>query len=409
MDKSIIKRDLFEEIVKYLNTDNILVLHGARQVGKTYILYYLNQYLHENGEATFYLDLEDSRMVETLNSGVETFLSFLSAEGVDFNELKRSRKKLFVFIDEVQYLSSPSSFLKLIADHHPDLQLIVSGSSSFDIKTKFSDSLVGRTVNFEVYPLNFSEFLHFKGLNFKLKQEPVPVHLQKLTSLYEEYINFGGYPKIVLENSLEKKEKYLQQIIDTYIKKDIRDLANIKDAQKFNNLLKVLASQSGSLLNTAQLSRTCGLSVPTINNYLFILEKTYIIKLLSPFSSSAKVEIVKSPKVFFFDTGLLKMLWLKNLQTGFFGNVLETSVFSELSKKYNPSNLNFWRSKGGNEIDFILQEKGGILPIEVKSDFSHFSKKSMEFFLQKYHQSAYRVVALRGKKILPQFIYPWEL
>lgn len=269
--------------------------------------------------------------------------------------------------------------------------------------------MVGRTVNFEVYPLNFSEFLRFKGLTYNLQQKLTPVHQQKLISFYKEYINFGGYPKVVLEDSIEKKEKYLQQIIDTYIKKDIRDLANIKDIQKFNNLLKILASQSGQLLNIRQLSSSCNLSVPTVENYLFILENTYIIKKLPPFSSSAKVEIVKSPKVFFFDTGLMQMLWLKNLERGLWGAVLETSVFGELAKKYTADNLHFWRSKGGNEIDFILKTKEGILPIEVKRNFGHFVKKSMDFFLNKYRLSNYRVTALDGQKTSANFIYPWEL
>lgn len=393
----VLKRDVFDEIVKYLDTNNILVLHGARQVGKTNILFYLEKYLQEHRRRWHYLDLEDSRLVEMMDQGIDSFLSYLSKEGL----LTDKNEKLFVLIDEIQYLASPSPFLKLLADHHPYLQLIVSGSSSFDIRSKFSDSLVGRTVEFEIFPLSFSEFLRFKNAKLSLKD--------KALALYREFVNFGGYPKVVLEESIERKEKYLQQIIDTYVRKDINDLAQIKDIQKFNDLLKLLASQSGQLLNISQLANIVGVAQSTIENYLFILESTYILKLVSPYSSSAKVEVVKSPKVFFYDTGLLKMLWLKNLSAEIAGNVLETSVFSELVKKYGRQNINFWRNKSDNEIDFILQKDGGILPIEVKTNFNYFHQKSLDPFCQKYHVEDYRVVALDGQKTSEKFIYPWEL
>jgi len=134
-----------------------------------------------------------------------------------------------VMIGEIQYLENPSSFLKLLADHHRYLKVIVSGSSRFEVKSKFKDSLVGRTVNFEVYPLSFEEFLGFKGVPF----QPAPHYTEKKTaelqSLYTEFSLYGGYPKIVLTDDVSIKERYLQQIIDTYIRKDIRDLADIKD------------------------------------------------------------------------------------------------------------------------------------------------------------------------------------
>lgn len=201
----------------------------------------------------------------------------------------------------------------------------------------------------------------------------------------------------------------MQQIIDKYIKKDIKDLAKIKDIRRFNNLLTVLASQSGQLVNIDQLSNIVGIAKQTVENYISILENTYILKLVSPFSSSAKVEIVKSPKVFFYDTGLLKMLQLKSLQPGILGNIFETSVFSELVKKYGVANINFWRSKSDNEVDFILQQRNNILPIEAKLNFHEFHSRGMSSFLEKYRLQDYRVVALDGQKISNKFIYPWEI
>lgn len=395
MTNSILKRDIFDQIEMFLGDDSIIVLHGARQVGKTHILYFIQDYLSKKGKKTHYLDLEDSRNLEVLDGGVDSFLQYLENHGFSSNE------NVFILIDEIQYMKSPSPFLKLIADHHKNLRLIVSGSSSFDIKSKFTNSLVGRTVEFEVYPLSFKEFLRFK--------EVKTVFVDTLTNYYREYMAFGGYPKVVLENEIIKKEIHLQQIVDRYIKKDISDLAKIDDVSKFNNLLKVLASQSGQLINIAQLSNICDLASITIKKYLSILEETYIIKLVYPFSSSAKVEVVKSPKVFFYDTGLLQMLWVKKLQNTDIGNILETSVFSELVKKSDRKDINFWRTKNGTEIDFILDHRGEITPIEVKNNFSLFKKSKIQSFLEKYKIKDYKVVGLEGIKKSSNYIYPWEM
>ena len=369
----------------------------------------MQEILKSQSKQTLFFDLEDSRFVDILDAGVDSFLSYLKNEGFDLDKIKQEKAILYVFIDEVQYLNNPSPLLKLLIDHHKYIQLIVSGSSSFNIKSKFSDSLVGRTVNFEVFNLSFGEFLRFKKANYNLSGALDEFHLGKVIGLYQEYIFFGGYPKIVLEDSIEKKEKYLQQIIDTYIKKDIRDLANVKDIKKFNNLLKVLASASGQLLNISQLANTCSIAKQTIEHYLFILENTYVVKLITPFSSSAKVEVVKAPKVFFYDTGLLQMLWLGSLQKNIIGNIFETSVFAELVKKYGQDNINYWRNRNQNEIDFILRYEGKMLPIEVKESFGNFRRLAMTSFCAKYNIVEYRVVGLKGKKQGDNYIYPWQV
>ncbi|MFH1233667.1 MAG: AAA family ATPase, partial [Patescibacteria group bacterium] len=264
-------RTIFKEIIKYFNSDDILVIHGARQVGKTHILYLVQDYLKENKKEFLYIDLEDSRNLDILNKGVDEFRKYLSEQGFDLAGFSQ-KEKMFVLIDEIQYLDDPSSFLKLIADHHKNLKLIVSGSSSFAIKSKFKNSLAGRTINFEAYPLSFEEFLVFKeysGAAAILENNLTDKTNQELVGLFKEYTLYGGYPKIVLENNVEMKEKYLQQIIDTYIRKDIRDLANIKEIGKFNQMLEVLASQSGCLLDIKELSNTCKIARQTVENYLF--------------------------------------------------------------------------------------------------------------------------------------------
>lgn len=406
----LIKRTIIDKIRPYLDEDSVVVLHGARQVGKTSIMMYLKEELAASGRQVVYLDLEDIKILDALNGGVDDFIAYLKAAGADFSAADVKEKKLFVFIDEIQYMDKPSPFLKLIADHHKYLKLFVSGSSSFAIKSKFSDSLVGRTVDFEIFNLSFEEFLVFKGWPGKLADiRRSPPHLAQILDLYNDYVYFGGYPKVVLEPSLAKKETYLNQIINTYVRKDLADLAQVKDISKFNKLLKALAEQNGQLVSVAALANTVGLSAATVDKYLFILENTYIIKLLAPYSTNARVEISKSPKVFFYDTGICNFLHLNALPQAMVGHAFENSIFLELAKKYGVEKINFWRSHSQNEVDFILNLSGKILPIEVKYNFSNFNFKSVKGFLDRYGLKDYKVAGLLDRRDDAHNCYPWEL
>jgi hypothetical protein len=398
------KRAIIDQITPYLFTEDIVVLHGARQVGKTHIMYYLAKILKEKGEQAHFMDLEESRIREILDNGVDSFISYLKEEGL------LSEKKLFIFIDEIQYLENPSSFLKLIADHHKEIKLIVSGSSSFNIKSKFKDSLVGRTVGFDIFNLSFEEFLLFKNYHIDFNEIHTQKKVTELIALYEEYVKYGGYPKIVLTPEVEKKSKYINQIIDTYIKKDIRDLAEIKDIDKFNRLLEALASQSGQLLNVTELANTVNLSKITLEKYLFLLEETYIIKLVRPYSENKRKELFKTHKVFFFDTGIMNILWLKEFPKEILGSIFETSIFSELVKKYGAEKVHFWRTTDKKEIDFIVKDKNILPPIEAKLNFFKADVSAMKYFCAEYNVAGYKTVALYGErenKIATA--YPWEL
>jgi len=303
--------------------------------------------------------------------------------------------------------------LKLIADHHRYLKLIVSGSSSFEMKSKFRDSLVGRTISYELFPLSFKEFLTFKGVEFQPGPKMTDLRVDQLTTLYLQYCLYGGYPKIVLTADISTKEKYLQQIIDTYIRKDIRELAQIKEITKFNLLIEILASQSGNLLNLTELSNTCQLSLETINRYLFLLEQTYIIKLVRPFSRNLRAELTKTPKVFFYDTGLMQMLWLKSLSKNLLGSVFETSIFSELVKKYGQNFVKYWRTTDKQEIDFIVQDRDKLIPIEAKIQFPYTIPAQLNSFAEKYpqetKQSGVKLVAIKGQPIDDSMVYPWVI
>ncbi|MBI1884621.1 MAG: DUF4143 domain-containing protein [Chlamydiae bacterium] len=227
--------------------------------------------------------------------------------------------------------------------------------------------------------------------------------------LYEEYARYGGYPKIVLTPDIAMKEKYIQQIIDTYIRKDIRDLAAIRDITKFNKLLEAVASQSGQMLNVSEMANTLGISKQTIEDYLFLLEETYILRLIRPYSKNIRSELTKMPKIFFHDTGLMQMLWLKELPKEILGQVFETSVFAELAKKYGSSNINYWRTLDKREIDFIVQIKGELHPIEVKLNFSQAHLEPIRYFCDKYHVGDFKIVGLRGSPQNKSYIYPWQI
>ncbi len=406
--EKIYKRDIADEVLCYIKTtDEAIVLHGARQVGKTYLMYYLMDHLKAEGSRVYYIDLEDSRYRRVLDTGIDEFINLLREVGT----LKDLNSKVFVFIDEIQYLQEPSEFLKIIVDHHKYIKLIVSGSSTFNIKTKFKTALVGRTLNFEVFPLSFSEFLRFKEYHH---DPDIPMTSKKeaeLLSLYREYVLYGGYPKIVKTDELELKEKRLQQIIDTYLFKDVRELGRIENLDKFNKLLEVLASQSANLLNLQELSNTCKLSLPSLEKYLLLLENTYIIKLVRPYHKNLRSELYKQPKVFFYDSGLMQMLWLKRFPQNIIGTVFETNVFSELVKKFGPNKIHFWRTKDKKEIDFILTQDPNLpLPIEVKLRVSAVRLQPIKHFNTKYNlpKDYYKIIVLEKDIERENTFYPFE-
>lgn len=398
------KRTIFNEIEPYIGDEGIIVLHGARQVGKTHILQFVQNWLEKKQKKVFSYDLELPELLEIMNLGTKSFLLDLSNKGYKEGE------DVFVLIDEIQYLDNPSSFLKIIADHNKNIHLIVSGSSSFDIKSKFSNSLAGRIIEFEIFPLTFKEFLEFKKSEYQFGSELSVAALSSIKKYYSEFVKFGGYPRVVLESDEAKKKKYLLQIVDSYIRKDVRDLADITDVKKFNGMLKILASQSGQILNMPSLSREANLSLPTLQKYLSILEETYVIKLVTPFSNSPSVEISKNPKIFMYDSGLQSILWLNNFQSTLVGSIFETNIFGELAKKYGRNNIHFWRNKRQKEIDFIIEKDDlSILPIEVKTNFAQFSQKSLNTFLKKYKITKFKVVGLMGEKDKDYYIYPWKI
>ncbi len=389
MEDKLYKRILVKKILKYLNSKEAIVIHGARQVGKTSLMKYLME--HNLKENVFYFDLELQNLLDLCNEGAENVHNYLLQKGAD------DKKKIYLLIDEVQYLENPTKLIKILHDHYPNIKLIASGSSTFEIKRKFKESLVGRTVTFELYPLSFEEFLLFKRKKYNLAANNTKAINDELIKLAEEYIRFGGYPRIVLENSEEKKLTFLSQIINTYIRKDVRDIGNIRNISVFNKLVEVLASQSGQLLNVLELSNTLELNRETITHYLDLLENTFIIKRVTPFHKNFRSELSKNPKVYFLDTGMIHLLWLKEFPKVISGNVFETFVFLELMKL--GKKINFWRTTNKQEVDFIFHGKK-LYGIEAKYTFK--KSKHLNFFAEKYDCEKI-IVSMKGGR------YAWEL
>jgi len=402
-------REIFNEIIDYLEIPEIIVVHGARQVGKTTLMRMIINYLNQkNIKNVFYFDLEQDKYLELCNKGYDETAKYIKQRKADQNS------KTFIFIDEIQYLDNPSSFLKLFYDHGKnDYKLIISGSSSFAIKQKFKDSLVGRIIDIEMFGLSFKEFLDFKNLKYNLMNElSSDLADEELKNFYQEYILYGSYPQVVLADNIKLKETYLNNIIKRYVYKDVKDLAHVREIGKFNNLLQCIASQAGQLVNIKELSNTLNISHKTVEDYLFILENLYIVKLIRPFYKNIRSELTKMPKVYFEDLGILNILKNKELMDNFDGNFFENAVYTYLRYKFNINNLHYWRTIAKQEVDFIIDGRK-LIPAEIKMSYSDKTIKNLIYFGEKYKINDLYCVTLnknensRFKKI--KQIYPWEI
>lgn len=384
-------RNLENEIEPFLDESQAIFILGPRRTGKTTLLKLLKQSISDS--PIYYYDLERISDREAFSQGTDYFIKYFIQSGGNINQ------KNVIMIDEIQYLKDFASFIKIMVDHHSDsFKLILSGSSIAQIKLQFSDSLVGRKFVFHLYPLNFSEFLLFKGYDnwsklvsedFQiLDSDPLSVHHKELRILFDEFLIFGGYPEVVLANSKKKKLAFLDEITNTYLTKDIQNLNLIEDIVGFNKLVKRLALSCGSLMNINNISNDVKLSHYFCQKYIKILESTFIIGTIQPFHRNKINEIKKMSKIYFIDIGLRNFL-LQQFQPVNEridkGAILENFVFCELSKKVDfGSKLHFWRTKSNKEIDFIIEKGTELIPIEVKA--KKVNIKNLKEFILEYSE-----------------------
>ncbi len=382
-----IKREINQDILKYLGNDQILLLIGARQVGKTTILRQIKTHLEVQSLQTHFINLEDPEYLALINESPKNLFKILSIN---------LESKSYIFIDEIQYLDNPSNFLKYFYDEYGEkMKLIVSGSSAFYIDSKFQDSLAGRKKIFYVRNLSFSEFLLFKDQEALSKKSYISLSLKEkdiVQRAFEEYLVYGGYPRVALSSDLEEKKEILRELAYSYIKKDIFE-SKIKDDKSFYALMRILADQVGSLVNSNELASTLAISKSSVDNYLNILQKSFHIFLVKPFSKNIRKELTKMPKVYFADMGLRNFL-VRDFEPYALrsdkGELLENIVFRKLLDTNHHEDIMFWRTAEKQELDFVLQDKAAI---EVKANPEKFNVKKYQKFIEVYPEKELSLVS----------------
>ncbi|MCL2435684.1 MAG: ATP-binding protein [Lentimicrobiaceae bacterium] len=351
------------KIEKALQAVPIVVLIGARQVGKTSIMQSIDfqkKVVSLNGQ-----DVETAALFDK-PSTIENYLKVYLNEELDGSLL----------IDEFQYIDGISTLLKLLTDKNNQLKILCSGSSSLDILQKVEESLAGRARIIEVLSLSFEEYLQFSDPNLhqlylSLNENTASSALTApIEQLFAEFLIFGGLPRAALVKSYPEKIEILNDIYQTYLLKDIRNYIANEQVVGFNKLIQLLALQIGNLLNINKLSRESGLTYKTCENFLFLLEQMYIIKMISPFQGNQRKAITKMQKLYFCDTGLRNRLAnnfnsisLRNDN----GAIFENAVFLELWKhKSNSTQIQFFRTTDGTEVDFIYNNLFSLKAIECK-------------------------------------------
>lgn len=359
-----IKRYMFSELVSHLSKKEISLIVGPRQAGKTTLMLQLQDYLRKKDEMTLFLSLDFESDTPYFNT---------QAVLLDRIKLEFGKKKGCVFIDEIQRKENAGIFLKGLYDMQTQYKFIVSGSGSIELKEKVHESLAGRKRMFELQTVSPKEFINYKtGYKYEdVLDEYFRIKKAEGMGLLIEYLNFGGYPRVILEETLSEKQKTMDEIYRSYIEKDIAYLLRVERIDAFGILLRLLAGQTGNIINLNELSSTLGISVQTVKNYLSYAEKTFVVKRLTPYYRNIRKEISKSPVIYFNDLGM------RNFSIGQFGRytmlqemgfLFQNLVYRLLLEriKDDGSTLHFWRTKDRAEVDFVINKGREVIPVEVK-------------------------------------------
>ena len=382
---------MLKELKEHLSQKEISLITGPRQSGKTTLMSHLEKELKEKGKRTLFVSL-DSEADKKFFSSQQGLIRKI--------ELEIGKKKGYVFIDEIQRKENAGLFLKGIYDLNLPYKFIISGSGSLELKEKIHESLTGRKRIFELPPISFDEFVNFKT-NYRYEQKLETfweVEKEKTTAFLREFLNFGGYPRVILEEKIEEKRKLIDEIFSSYLEKDISYLLKVKRVDVFSNMIKILAGQIGQLTNHSRIASELNVSLPTLKNYLWYAEKTFVIKRLNPFYTNIRKEIVKSPIFYFYDHGLRNYALDSFGILNDYGFVFENFIFNILREKikFQGSSLYFWRTKNRAEVDFIIKSGKEILPVEVK--YKNFKKpeikRSLRSFIEEYHPKKALVINL---------------
>lgn len=352
-------RTLFNQLYENIGKKPILILYGARQVGKTTLIKSLmTKFSH-----TLYLQGDDPKDA--------LLLEHRSAK--ELVELMSGYE--LVVIDEAQRVKDIGIILKLIADNSEHIRVVATGSSSFELANKLSEPLTGRNRKFYLYPLSIKEVVgvHGKG---------------EVKKMIDSYMTFGMYPAIVTASSREEKATLIKELAGDYLFKDLFLFGDIRNSFAFEKLVKLLALRIGSEISYSELAKEVGVSRDTIYNYVNLLEQAFIIFRLLPLYTNKTKEINKSHKIFFYDIGIRNALigntdpiGIRSDKGAIFENFFIAEKIKERAYSVRSSDIHFWRNRQGSEVDFveIMHSSREIFAYECKwkdADAAPFSFKS---------------------------------
>lgn len=372
------KRLLFYELKKRLPHKNTLIITGMRQVGKTTLL---RQLYDEVSPPKLWFDLDnplDQKIFESLDyHAIHDYLVSLAAS---------HRKKLTVFLDEVQNLPQITKVIKFLLDHY-GIKFIVTGSSSFYLKNLFPESLSGRKFLYELPPFTFREFLYFKNIltpkqanTFSLTTNLSAfneVEHHRRENFYREYLNFGGFPEVIHTADITTKKSILKNIFTSFFEKDLQLLSDYKDIRELRDLILLLVPRVGSMLDITKLAGELGVERAKIYHYLEFLQGTFFIRLIPKFSQSIDRSVAGGKKIYFTDTGVLNTIGPVNA-----GQLLENAVINQLASY---GKISFYNQRNTAEIDAIINNQTAL---EIKltgtqKDFTKLAKLAAKLNINK--------------------------
>lgn len=372
IDKKYIKRDLEDLIYQNLDKGKAIILYGPRRAGKTTLI----KHLFQNRSIPYlYLNCRERRIQEAV---VPDSLRLKAIIG---------KHKNIVF-DEAQYLEAPGEVLSLLTDVFPGLHVVASGSSSFELSGKVQEPVTGRNLPYYLFPLTYQEIgRHFPATD--------------ITFYLDQVWRFGAYPEVFRYASPEEKIHYLQTLTDDYLYKDILEFERVKQSKKLRDLLIVISLQLGSEVSYNELATTLSVDRKTIEYFIDLLEKTYVLFRLYPFRRNLRSEINKKVKIYFYDNGVRNAL-INNFNPLHIradsGALFENYFISEMVKqnvnKLYKSNFYFWRTYTQREIDLIEEREGKLSAYECKySDKRGVSKAAFHEFQSVYPDSTVSLVS----------------
>lgn len=362
------EREIYSDLLNHCKKKQVTVITGMRRVGKSTAVKYILQHIgHSN---YLYLDCERIEIRVLLNgNNYEVIRRELELLGLDLS------KPAVIALDEIQLVENLPSVIKYLYDTY-GIKFIVTGSSSYYMKNRFSESLAGRKRIFEMYPLSFKEFLIFK--------DTAPAHINiaryawqpfnhswynKYAALYAEYIRFGGFPEVVLEKEHQDKIELLKDIINSYIELDVKLLSDYSVSEDLYKLIRLLASRAGNKVDFTKISSVTGINRQKVATYIQLLEYTYFIYQATPFTKNIDKEISQQTKLYFADTGILNLLAGEQLSSG---QVFENAIAMQLKSQ---GAIQYHQKKTGQEIDFIFN---GNTALEVKETPAFYDRQTIE-------------------------------